>query len=148
MNTAARPATTDQADRAELADLLARHGMWLDERDFANAGAIFTSDAVARTQSGESRGLEALTARARRVHQPYVATQHVTSGVLIEIDGDRAILRANLIAAFVGASTAPRPAVVIGERYRFEARRTPAGWRFSAVEVQPIWRVGEIARTN
>jgi hypothetical protein len=148
MNTAERPAAASQADRAELADLVARQGLWLDERDFANAAAIFTSDAVVRTQGGESRGLEALTEQARRSHQPYAATQHVTSNLLIEIDGDRAVLRANLIAVFVDASTAPRPAVVIGERYRFEARRTPAGWRLSAVQAEPVWRDGELARKN
>jgi hypothetical protein len=68
--------------------------------------------------------------------------------VLIEIDGDRASLRANLIAVFVAASAAPRPAVMIGERYRFEARRTPAGWRLSAVEAEPVWRDGEPAGKN
>jgi SnoaL-like domain len=52
MNTVEGPAAASQADRAELADLVARQGLWLDEGDFANAGAIFTSDAVVRTQGG------------------------------------------------------------------------------------------------
>ena len=69
-----------------------------------------------------------LIAQARRAHESYIATQHVTSNVLIQVDGEQASLRANLIAIFINASTAPQPTFVIGERYRFAARWTPAGW--------------------
>ena len=126
-------------DRAELADLLARHGLWMDEERFdpATAAEIFTPDATVRTQSGQSQGLEALAAHGRRVHANYSATQHITTNVLIALDGDRATLRANLLATFVHDS--PDNTSSIGERYRFEAVRTPAGWRFSSVQVIPVW---------
>jgi hypothetical protein len=136
------------ADRADLADLLARQGQWLDEQRFDDAGSIFTEDATIRTQSGQSQGLQALTAQARRVHASFAATQHVTSGVLIDIDGDRATVRANLIATFVRDAAAPEPAAAAGERYRFEAIRTPRGWRFSRLEVTPVWRSGDMPRQN
>jgi hypothetical protein len=97
------------ADRADLADLLARQGRWLDEQRFDGAASIFTEDATIRTQSGQSQGLQALTAQARRIHASFAATQHVTSGVLIDIDGDRATMRANLIATFVRDAAAPEP---------------------------------------
>jgi hypothetical protein len=136
------------ADRADLADLLARQGLWLDEQRFDDAATIFTEDATVHTQSGQSQGLQALTAQAHRVHADFAAVQHVTSGVLIDIDGDRATVRANLIATFVRDAAAPEPAAAIGERYRFEAVRTPQGWRFSRLEVTPVWRSGDIPRQN
>jgi hypothetical protein len=136
------------ADRADLADLLARQGLWLDEQRFDDAGTIFTEDATVHTQSGQSRRLQALTAQARRIHANFAATQHATSGVLIDIDGDRATVRANLIATFVRDAAAPEPAAAIGERYRFEAVRTPRGWRFSRLEVTPVWRSGDMPRQD
>jgi hypothetical protein len=136
------------ADRAELADLLARQGLWLDEQRFEHAATIFTEDASAHTQGGQSRGLEALTAQARRSHADFAATQHVTSNVLIDLDCDRATVRANLLAVFVRDAAAPEPAFTLGGRYRFEAVRTPTGWRFSRVEVTPVWRSAGIPRQN
>jgi 3-phenylpropionate/cinnamic acid dioxygenase small subunit len=140
--------TTAQAgvgeDRAELAELLARQGEWLDEQRFDEVGTIFTPDAVVRTQGGQSEGLEALAAQARRVHSDFAKTQHLTSGVLIEVDGDRATVRANLVAVFVRDAATGQPTGVVGERYRFEAIRTPAGWRFSSLEVSPVWRYGDL----
>jgi hypothetical protein len=56
------------------------------------------------------------------------------------LDGDRATVGANLIATMVPSSDEPDAHLTIGERYRFEAVRTPAGWRFSRVEVSPVWR--------
>jgi hypothetical protein len=34
----------------------------------------------------------------------------------------------------------PDSPLTIGERYRFEAVQTAAGWRFSRVELRPVWR--------
>jgi 3-phenylpropionate/cinnamic acid dioxygenase small subunit len=136
------------SDRADLADLLARHGLWLDEQRYDDAADIFTTDASVHTQGGLSQGIEALTALARRAHAPFAATQHVTSNVLIDLDGDRAMVRANQIATLVHAAAAPDDAVTVGERYRFEATRTPEGWRFSRVETVRIWRSGAIPQQN
>lgn len=141
------PTLEQLADRAALADLLARQGLWLDEQRYDDADTVFTEDATVNTQAGQSQGLQALADHARRVHAEFVATQHLTSGVLIDIDGDRATVRANLIAVLVRDSAAAEPAAV-GERYRFEAVRTPDGWRFSRVEVTPIWRYGDVLRQS
>jgi hypothetical protein len=132
-------------DRAELAELVTRQSLWLDERRFDDAGAIFTEDASVVTQGGRSQGLDDIARQAERVHTRFDRTQHVTSNVLIDLDGDRATVKANLIAAFVH-DPAPEPALMVGERYHFEAVRTPRGWRFSRVEITPLWRSDEPPR--
>jgi hypothetical protein len=132
------------ADRADLADLLARQGRWLDEQRFDETDTIFTEDASVHTQGGQARGLKAITTQARGVHSRFAATQHATSGVLIDIDGDRATVQANLIATFVG-DAAPEPVGAVGERYRFEAVRTSRGWRFSRLELTRVWRSGDLS---
>jgi len=147
MTTTAIARLQELADRADLAALVARQARWLDERRFDEAGAIFTEDASVHPQGGHSHGLRALTARAHRNHSTFAATQHVISDVLIDIDddGDGATVRANLIATFVRDATDPEPATTIGERYRFQAIRTPRDWRFSRLEVTPVWRHGHHA---
>jgi hypothetical protein len=96
-------------DRADLADLLARHGSRLDEQRFDDAGALFTEDATIHTQSGRSQGLQAVSAQARGLHRSFPGTQHITSGVLVDIAGARATVRANLIATFVLRLAQPNP---------------------------------------
>jgi 3-phenylpropionate/cinnamic acid dioxygenase small subunit len=138
---------TALTDRAELADLLVRQGLWLDERRYDEAPAIFTPDATVATPGGTAEGIGALTAQARKNHDPYARTQHITTNVLIDLDGDRATVRANQIAAFVrdaGADRLPQAEFTLGERYRFEAVRTPEGWRFTRVEVTPVWGQGNL----
>lgn len=131
-------------DRADLTDLLNRQGLWLDEGRFDEADTIFTEDATSKTPGGEAQGREAVTEQARRNHTRYARTQHVTSNALIDLDGDRATVRANLIANLVLDADNPEPAVRLGVRYRFDAVRTDLGWRFSRVEATPVWRIGAL----
>lgn len=135
------------ADRADLTDLVARQGLWLDELGFDDAeqtAAVFTADATVETPGGRAEGRQTLSAQARRNHERYARTQHQTSNILIDLDGDRADVRANLLATLVRDAAVPEPTLTLGERYRFEAVRTAQGWRFSHVEVTLVWRSGEL----
>jgi SnoaL-like domain len=125
----------DLTDRREIVDLVSRLGLWLDEGRFDEAPSILVDDVTVDTPGGHAEGIERVIAQARRNHQ-YDSLQHVISNVLIDLDGDRAQVRANLVASFVGDGAL----VQHGERYRFEAVRTPDGWRLSRVEVTPVWR--------
>ncbi|WP_019632980.1 nuclear transport factor 2 family protein [Actinomadura atramentaria] len=135
----------DLRDRAELTDLLARQGRWLDERrydDDAFTASVFTPDAVAVTGGGRAEGRTELIAQARRAHDRFTVTQHLTTGVAVDLDGDRAAVRANLVAVLVpGENATP---IAVGEVYRFDAVRTPDGWRFASVEATRLWRSGEV----
>jgi SnoaL-like protein len=124
----------DLTDRREIADLVSRLGLWLDEGRFDEAPSILTDDVTVDTPGGQAEGIERVIAQARRNHQ-YDGLQHVISNVLIDLDGDRAAVRANLVASFVDGAAVEQH----GERYRFEAARTADGWRLSRVEVRPVW---------
>ena len=127
-------------DRNEITDLVGRVGLWLDEKRFEEARSIFTEDATADTPGGSVRGVDLLVEQASRGHED--RTQHVITNVLVDLAGDRATVRANVIATMVPDTDAPETRFVIGGRYRFEAVRTPEGWRFSRLEVKPVWRSG------
>jgi hypothetical protein len=127
----------DLTDRHEIADLVSRLGLWLDEGRFDEAPTILTDDVTVDTPGGQAEGIERVIAQARRNHQ-FDGLQHVITNVLIDLDGDHADVRANLVASFLGGAKLEQH----GERYRFEAVRTADGWRLSRVQVRPVWISG------
>jgi hypothetical protein len=125
----------EQRDRDELTDLVGRLGLWLDGKRFDEPLTVFTEDAQVTTRGGTSRCAEVLAAQARRNHT--VPTQHFVTNPLVEVDGDRAAIGANLVVVFA-EDGGPR---VLGERFVLGAARTPAGWRLSSVRVRTIWEM-------
>jgi len=133
-------------DRSEITELVSRLGVWLDEKCFDEARSILTEDATAKTPGGSVAGVDQVAEQARRNHA--VPTQHVITNVLIDLDGDRATVGANLIATFVHGPDPSGPLFQRGEGYTFEAVRTADGWRLSRVESRPIWTIGSRAEAS
>ncbi|GAA3733743.1 nuclear transport factor 2 family protein [Salinactinospora qingdaonensis] len=129
------------ADRADLIDLLTRQGRWLDEKRFDESRTIFTEDVIGDFPSGQLHGVDQLTERARRNHAEFDRTQHLTTNHLIDLAGDHATVTAQLVAVFTRHATTAAPEFALGEQYRFEAVRTPQGWRFSRLQMRLHWRV-------
>lgn len=130
----------DLVDRDEIATLVHRLGACLDEGRFEDLRTIFVADATARTPGGLAEGIDAMIAQASRNHAPDDHIQHVISNILVDLGGDRAQVRANLVVTFAHGPGVPAPRRQLGEVYRFDARRTPAGWRLSRVESVPVWQ--------
>jgi hypothetical protein len=134
-------------DRTEITDLVYRLGACLDTGHFDEMRELLVEDATVWTPGGRAEGREALIAQARRNHPADQRFQHVTTNVLLDLDGDRGTVRANLVvtitATDAGPGTAPPPPLcTIGEVYDFEVVRTPGGWRFSRIESAPRWASG------
>ncbi|WP_051020573.1 nuclear transport factor 2 family protein [Nocardia araoensis] len=132
-------------DRQQITALVDRLGRALDEGRFEDLRAIYTPDATAKTPGGTAEGRDALIAQASRNHAEHLRIQHVIGNVLIDLRGDTAEVRANLIATFALAAsggTVPQPVPTLGEVYRFDAVRTGEGWRLSRVATTPIWSTG------
>ncbi|MDW5595248.1 nuclear transport factor 2 family protein [Conexibacter stalactiti] len=139
-------------DRFELEALVNRLGRWLDDgRDARQARELLTEQIALDTPGGIAEGIDAVVAQARRNHT--VPTQHLITNPLIERDGDRAEITANLLVVFAdGELVAAGPRAVelptfgraLGERYRFEAVRTGDGWRLARIEVAARWLAGSI----
>jgi SnoaL-like domain len=140
-------------DRAEIADLVSRLGMSLDEGRFDEMPSLLVEEATARTPGGAVEGREAVVAQARKNHRPAWGIEHVITNVLVDLDGDRAEVRANLVlyAAAGGPPDADGPTppplapavtFTMGSVYRIAAVRTGEGWRLSRVDTVPVWMSG------
>ncbi|MFJ8818740.1 nuclear transport factor 2 family protein [Amycolatopsis thermoflava] len=123
------------ADRAELADLVARHSLWIDEHRYDDTGLLFTEDVVVTSARGEAQGIEALVDLVRSNHDTYARTLHSKSNLVIDVDGDTATVRAHDIAVFVLDDKTEAIAAGI---HHYRARRTERGWRFDRLEISPV----------
>ncbi|MFD0362378.1 nuclear transport factor 2 family protein [Nocardia sp. GCM10030253] len=153
--TTTTAATDDNPTRRELRELVDRNqitalvdqlGSALDAGRFDDFRAIYTAEATAETPGGEVEGRDALIAQASRNHSDNLRIQHIISNVKIDMKGDTADVRANVIATFAPAATvaktAPEPQYTLGGVYRFDAVRTGEGWRLARVENTPTWSTG------
>jgi hypothetical protein len=131
------------ADRAELADMVARHSLWIDEGRYDETDRLFTEDVVVTSPRGEARGIAALIELARSGHDTYVRTLHSKSNLIIEVDGETATVRAHDIAVFV--IDAKTEALATGI-HRYGARRTEDGWRFDRLLITPVALTEAIGR--
>jgi hypothetical protein len=125
-------------DRDELCVLVSRLGRWLDEKSPGNGSDLFTEGVEAHTQGGVAEGVDAVIEQARRNHN--VPTQHFITDPLVAVDGDRAVIGANLLVVFAREG-GPR---ILGERYDLEAARTRDGWRLSRIQARQIWEVANV----
>jgi hypothetical protein len=136
------PAVAELVERDEITRLVYRLGVCLDEGRFDDLRNLFVDDAVASTPGGVAEGIDAVIAQAGRNHPPDDGIQHLVGNVLVDLEGDRARVRANLIVSFARHGAEPDALSAVGEVYRFVARRTPPGWRFARVESHPVWDSG------
>jgi SnoaL-like domain len=132
-------------DHNDITNLVYRLGACLDDRRFDEMGSLLVEAATVRTPGGAAEGREAVIAQARRNHPPDEPTQHVITNPLVELDGDRAEVRANLVVNFAAPGhrdeslPAPPRKYTLGEIYHFDVVRTSEGWRFSSIETTPVW---------
>jgi hypothetical protein len=142
----ARPTTDlsqivqDLADRAEIIDLESRKGRYADEMRQDQLEDVVDENVVAFMRNGTVRidGVAAMKARGRDTFADFSHVQHMITNVLVDLNGDSARIRANVIATHVYAND-PTATWVVKGYYTDEAIRTPNGWRLSKVQLNRIW---------
>jgi 3-phenylpropionate/cinnamic acid dioxygenase small subunit len=126
------------ADRIEIADLFTRFARLLDEKRWEDADTVFTDDvAVHSPRSGEIRGIDKVVGFMRQAEVEGEHTQHMTTDLLVDVDGDRATASANSLVYFYRDGQAPH--LTSGLRLACTAVRTPAGWRLRESWTMLAW---------
>lgn len=126
------------ADRIEIADLVSRFALLLDEKRWEDAATVFTDDvAVHSPRGGELRGIDKVVDFMRQGEVEGQEAQHTTTDLLVDVDGDHAALSANSTVYYYRDGQAPH--FTGGLRQHLTATRTPAGWRISEARITPLW---------
>ncbi|EFC80006.1 nuclear transport factor 2 family protein [Parafrankia sp. EUN1f] len=135
------PHLTDATDRAELVALVSRLGRWLDDGDDEEGRDLFHKDAIVRSPRGTATGIDGIFAYVRSTSDDAERTQHLTTDILVEFDGDHATIAANeLVAYFPSGQAFPSLLRLVGLRSAFRALHTQDGWRLTHVDITPLWR--------
>jgi SnoaL-like domain len=134
------------ADRLEITDLISRYGQIADEKRFDDSRSCCTEDVVAEYHFGRAQGVDVLAQYGRQALGAFERTHHLISNVLVDLAGDTATASANLLAVHIQRADDPGNHFDLGGRYRFDAVRTPRGWRISRVRLDVLWSQGHDPR--
>jgi hypothetical protein len=144
-------------DRAAVSDLIDRFNRDLDDYtlegrrfDVEWVRSYFTESATVEYPVGKATGAQEIaTLIDGRGMAPFQRTHHVTTNHLVDLDGDRATVRFNLIATHVHAEEVrerlgegPGARFTVGDYYEGEVVRTEIGWRFSHQTLHVTWTDG------
>src|SRR5262245_17909875 len=144
------PQHTAWVDKLAIIELLTKYFQLIDDKDFAveKLQAIFTEDGtVTRPNDSVVSGPAEIAASNSKSFARFRATQHLPSGFVIELAGDEATVRANVMAMHLWADGYGDPNAldkhfVGGIVIRASARRTADGWRLTNMGGRNIWRSG------
>jgi hypothetical protein len=139
--------------KAEIIELINRYFAALDQKDLAatTMALIFADDArIVRPNGAETHGPQAIGESHSHSFSRFRATQHMTSGLIVTLDGpDNAEFRGNLVAMHVWAEGLGDPTVDANDNYFLaggvlsgNAEMTRQGWRITQLSNDVIWRKG------
>lgn len=138
---------TALSDRAGVSELLDRYLAGFDTLpdqplDDAWYRRLFTEDLRLTFPVGGHQGIAGLGEFQLAAKANWARTQHVSSNHVVDLDGDRAALRAQLLVTHVHFGEPPQPHFSAGSRIEAQAVRTHAGWRLHELTVRLIWTAG------
>ncbi|MFX0578110.1 nuclear transport factor 2 family protein [Nocardia nepalensis] len=125
------------ADRIEIADLFTRFARLLDEVRYADVDTVFTDDVRVHSPRIQVRGIDNVADFIRQSQVEGELTQHTTTDLLANIDGDEAEVSANSLVYYYRDGQPPHQTG--GLRLAGTAVRTPAGWRLRETRIMLAW---------
>ncbi|HVU15014.1 MAG TPA: nuclear transport factor 2 family protein [Phototrophicaceae bacterium] len=140
-------------DQWEIAETVNRYFAALDERtlDVGTLRKIFADTAtIVRPNGSFMTGPEELSSSHTESMARFKATQHLTSGFIIDLaDGSNANFRVNLVAMHLWKEGSGDPNVRQQDNYFLaggvvsgSAVKTGAGWRILTIRNDVVWRQG------
>jgi hypothetical protein len=133
-------------DRDRILALMNRYFSTIDDTnglDAEWARSIFSEDVRVEHRGFTLEGIEDLAAGNRFVRDGWDRTFHVSTNAQVELDGNRAHLRAQLLAIHVHPDSAPPEPYIIANVFEANVVRTLDGWRFQTLNLRPIWSSGQ-----
>lgn len=129
-------------DESQIAALVYSYGATLDEKDWHGNAALFTEDGTYSIFGRTSKGRAAIAEHAETHLTQFARTQHLFTGLLIGLDGDRATVRSSAFAVHVPDLAKPSEHADAGGVFRAECVRDGDGWLFARAEADITWSAG------
>lgn len=134
------------ADRAAISDVLARYLREIDRQHWDLVAACFTEDAVVNyggRYAGQGREEQAAFFRTLSQAGRLLATTHILSNILIEINADDAVVESYTLSCHARGApqTKPTEFALRGLRYMDTFRRTAGGWKIAHRTLAADWEV-------
>lgn len=128
-------------DKIEIYELLARYARGVDTKDWELYKSVFTPDAfIDYSSAGAATGpRDEVAAWLAEGLEPIGMTQHFVTNVEIDLDGDRAKVR----AMFYNPMQLPGMTELssCGGNYYHDLVRTPDGWKSERLVEENLWFV-------
>ena len=121
-------------------DVISRIFAAIDDHRFDDLHAVYATDVEATTVMGVTVGSQAVVEQVRAVHEPIAATQHLVSGVVADVTGDRAEVRGNVTAIF--CDEARTPAFEGSNVWRGRLSRHGDTWLVTSFSIDLVWARG------
>lgn len=143
--------TAELADRMQISELISRYFAAVDDKciDTRIVKANFASDGkIVRPDGSALAGWKDILDGQNKSFARFRATQHVKTDPVIDIEGNKAKLRANVTAMHLWNFNESDPNSL--ESYFFAglimsvmAIRTSDGWRINELSNRNVWRTGD-----
>ncbi|WP_328345835.1 nuclear transport factor 2 family protein [Micromonospora sp. NBC_00421] len=134
-------------DRGDITQLVYRFYADTTEGKFDDLNKVLSEGVVVSNPGGGlTEGRDKVIAGASEGFKTEDRVQELVSNVLVDLDGDKAKVRADVVQLFGSSVTpkgkiAPEPTLTLNSRMRFEATRSSDGWRLSRIEGDVLWAI-------
>lgn len=143
--------TTELADRMQISELLSRYFAAVDDKciDMKIVKATFASDGkIVRPDGSAIVGWKDILDRQNKSFARFRATHHIMTDPIIDIEGNKAKVRANLTAMHLWNFNESDPNsitshFVAGLVCSVIAIQTNDGWRINEMSNRNVWRTGD-----
>jgi len=130
-------------DVTEIINLVNLYAVAVDTQHWDLLADVFTADAMADFGGGAVwQDLASLTRDFIIIHQPFDATQHVTTNHVVRVAGDDAHCLSYVRGRFIRRGLAGGDSFESGGWYDDRLLRTPAGWRIRERVCRTVWCEG------
>ena len=120
--------TTPNEDKEAIRELFSEYCFRMDDRRFAELGALFTEDGDWIARYARARGPAEIAALMARNIPAEPKRKHFVMNSLIRLDGDRASARTSYLVVLQASGARLVPSVA--GTYEDVLVRTTGGWRF------------------
>jgi uncharacterized protein (TIGR02246 family) len=150
---------SDLINKSEVTNVVQSYFRALDEKhcDAEHFASIFTADATMTRPNGASLvGPKEIGASHEKSFARFEGSQHLLTGHEISLHGNRATVRANIVAMHMWQGSKanannPENYFVAGGVIRSELVQTDGKWKISQIRNDVVWRAGafrDVAQTK